>query len=83
MSVTLVKRVKVKYLYLFKTGNRSTWRKPAMLGRFKLDNALLTCDQGNFNLITARSRNRTLVTVVRGTCTTTVPPATHKLVIVN
>ena len=46
-------------------GNRSTRRKPAMLGRVKLDNTLLTCDQGNFNQITARSRNRALVTVVR------------------
>ena len=43
-------------------------------GRVKLDNTLLTCDQGNFNQITARSRNRTLVTVVRDMCTTTVPP---------
>ena len=46
-----------------------------MLGRVKLNNTLLTCDQGNFNQITARGRNRTLVTVVRDTCTTTVPPA--------
>ena len=46
-----------------------------MLGRVKLDNTLLTCDKGNFNQITARCRNRTLVTVVRDTCTTTVPPA--------
>ena len=46
-----------------------------MLGRVKLDNTLLTCDQGNFNQITARGRNRTLVTVVRDTSTTTVPPA--------
>ena len=45
-----------------------------MLGRDKLDNPLLTCDQSNFNQITARSRDRTLVTVVRDTCTTTVPP---------
>ena len=30
---------------------------------------------GNFNQITARGRNRTLVTAVRDTCTTTVPPA--------
>ena len=44
------------------------------LGRVKLDNTLLTCDEGNFNQITARSRNRTLVTVVRGTCSTTVSP---------
>ena len=29
--------------------------------------------KGNFNQISARSRNRTLVTVVRDTCTTTVP----------
>ena len=32
-----------------------------MLGRVKLGNTLLTCDQGNFN--------GTLVTVVRDTCT--------------
>ena len=43
-----------------------------MLGRVKLDNTLLTRDQGNFNQITARIRNRTLVTVVRDTCTTAV-----------
>ena len=36
---------------------------------------LLTCDQGNFNHVTARSRNRTIVTVVRDTCTTTVASA--------
>ena len=54
-------------------GNRSTRRKPAMLGRVKLDNSLVTCDQGN-NQITAWSLNRTLVTVVRDACTTTVPP---------
>ena len=47
-----------------------------MLGRVKLGNTLLTCDQGNFNQITACSRNRTLVTVVRDTCTITVPLAT-------
>ena len=41
--------------------NRGTRRKPAMLGRVKLDNTPLTCDQDNFNQITARSRNRTLV----------------------
>ena len=46
-----------------------------MLGRVKPDNTLLTCDQGNFNQITAWGRNQTLVTVVRDTCTTTVPPA--------
>ena len=48
-----------------------------MLGRVKLDNTLLTCDQGNFNQITARSRALTQVTVVRDTCTTTVPAAPH------
>ena len=52
-----------------------------MLGRDKVDDTFLTCDQGNFNQITARSRNRTLITVVRGTCTTTVPPAPHKYII--
>ena len=46
-----------------------------MLGTVKLDNTLLTCGQGNFNQIATRSRNRTLVTVVRDLCTTTVPPA--------
>ena len=58
-------------------GNRNTRRKPAMLGRVKLDNTLLTCDKGNFNHIPAQSRNRTLVTAVRDTCTCTpsVPPA--------
>ena len=50
-----------------------------MLDRVKLDNTLLTCDQGNFNQITARSWNRTQVTVVRDTCTTTVPPAPPQL----
>ena len=45
-----------------------------VLGRVKLDNTLLTCDQGNFNQMIAWSRNRTLVTVVRDRCTTTVPP---------
>ena len=49
-----------------------------MLRRDKLENTLLPCEQGNFDKITARSRNRTLVTVVRDTCTTTVPPAPHK-----
>ena len=58
-------------------GNRSTRRKPEMLGRVKLDNTRLTCDQGNFSHITARSQNRTLVTVMRDTCTTTVPPASQ------
>ena len=47
-------------------GKRSTWRKPAVFGRVKPDNTLLTCDQGNFN--------RTLVTEVRDTCNTTVLP---------
>ena len=37
-------------------GNQSTRRKPAMLGRVKLDNTPLTCDQGNFNQIAAWSR---------------------------
>ena len=62
-------------------GNRSTRRKPAMLGRVKLDNTLLTCDQDNFNQITARRQNRTLVTVVRDTCSTTVPPAPRLFVL--
>ena len=52
-------------------GNRSTWRKPVMFGRFKLENTLLTCDQCNLNQVTACSRNRTPVTKLRGTCTTT------------
>ena len=56
-------------------GNRSNRKEPAMLGRVKLDNTLLTCDQGNFNQITARSQNQTLVIVVRDTCTITVTPA--------
>ena len=50
-----------------------------MLGRVKLDNTLLACDQGNFNQITAWSRNQTLVIVVRDTYTTTVPPAPPKM----
>ena len=41
--------------------NWSTRRKPAIFGRVKLDNTLLTCNQGNLNQITARSRNRALV----------------------
>ena len=57
-------------------GNQSTWQKPAMLGKVKLDNTLLTCDQGNFHQITAGRQNQTPVTVVRDMCTTTVPPAT-------
>ena len=50
-----------------------------MLGRVKLDNTLLTCNQGNFNQITVWSQNQTLVAVVRNTCTTTVPPAHQHL----
>ena len=46
-----------------------------MFGRVKLDNILLAFDQSNFNQITSRSRNQTLITVVRDTCTTTVPPS--------
>ena len=49
--------------------------KNLMVGRVKLNNTLLTCDQGNFNQRTARSRNQILVTVVRDTCTTNVLPA--------
>ena len=45
-----------------------------MPGRVKLDNTLLTCNQGNFNQITARRQNRTLFTAVRDTCTIAVPP---------
>ena len=45
-----------------------------LLGRVKLDNTLLTCDQGNFNQMIVWSQNGTLVTVVRDRCTTTVPP---------
>ena len=45
-----------------------------MLGRVKVDNTFLTCDKGNFNQITARSRNRARVTVVRDTCTAIVSP---------
>ena len=48
-------------------------KKPAMLDSVKLINTFLTCDKGNFNQITARSRNQTLVTMVRDTRTTTVP----------
>ena len=67
-------------------GNRITRRKPAMLATVKLDNSLLTCDQGNFNQITARSRKRTLVTVVGDTCTTTAistPKVTAALALPN
>ena len=45
-----------------------------VLGGVKLDNTLLTCDQGNFNQMIAWSRNGTLVTVLRDTCTTTLLP---------
>ena len=38
-----------------------------------LDNNLLTREQGNFNQIIACCQNRTQVTVVRDTCTTTAP----------
>ena len=60
-------------------GSRSTGRKPGVLGRIKLNNTLLTCEQGNFNQVIARSRNLIPVTVVRDTCTTTVPPSTSFL----
>ena len=33
-------------------GNRSTRRKPVMLGKVILDSTLITCDQGIFNQIT-------------------------------
>ena len=51
-----------------------------MLGRVSLDNTLLACALGNFNQITAGPwrRNRTLDTVVKDKCTTTVPPAPKK-----
>ena len=68
---------------LLQKENRSTRRKPAMLGRVKLDYTLLTRDQGNFNQITAKSRKRTLVTVVRDTRTTTVSPPTQVLPLRN
>ena len=58
--------------------------KPAVLGRVKRDNTFLTCNQGNFNLITARNWNQTLVTMVRDMCTTTVPPTfLHNRVVVT
>ena len=59
-----------------------------MLGRVKLDNTLLTCDQGNFDLTTAQSQKRSLVTDVKDMHPTTVPPrpflviASTKLVVV-
>ena len=46
-----------------------------MLVGVKLDNILLTCEQGNFTQITARGCNQTLASVVRDPCT--VPPVTH------
>ena len=55
-----------------------------MLGRVKLENSFLTCDQGNFNQITARSHNWILVTVVRDRCSTTVllaPLVSHVVVV--
>ena len=45
-----------------------------MLRRVKLDNTLLTYNQGNFKQATAWIPNQTLVTEVRETCTSTVPP---------
>ena len=48
-----------------------------MLGRDTLESTLLTCDQDNFDQITARSWNRTLVSVVRDTCNTTGLPTPH------
>ena len=44
---------------------------------------LFSHDQGNFNQITVRSTNRTLVTVVRDTCTTTVPQTPPWTVVVT
>ena len=51
-----------------------------MLGRVKPGNTLLTSDISNFKQITARSRNRPLVTVVRDTCTSVVPLSPHPIV---
>ena len=48
-----------------------------MFDEVKLNNTLLTRDQSNFGEITAWCRSRTLITVVRHTCTTTVLPATR------
>ena len=47
-------------------GNRSTLRKPVVLGELKLDNTLLTGDQGNFNQITAWRCSRTLAVTQTG-----------------
>ena len=57
--------------------NRSIRRKSAVFGRDKLNNTLLTCHRRNFNQITELSRNRTLVAMVKETCTTTVQPASR------
>ena len=57
-----------------------------MLGTVKLDNTLPLSDQRNVNQITAQSRNPTVVTVVRDTCATIMPPARAKktsFVIIN
>ena len=53
----------------------------SVVGRVELDSTLPTCEQGNFSQVTARNRNRILVTVVRDTRPTTVPPAPPKVVI--
>ena len=49
--------------------------KPAILVRVKLGNFLFIFGQSNLNHTTVWSWNRTLVTVARDRCTTTVPPA--------
>ena len=51
-----------------------------MLGKDKLDNTLFTCDQGYFNQITTRSRNLTLVTMVKDTFATSVPPEASQII---
>lgn len=55
-------------------GNRRIPKKPAMFSTVKQDNTILTCDKGSFNQIRARGWNRTLVKLVRDSCTTTLPP---------
>ena len=55
--------------------------KPAMFGRVKLDNTLLTCDKGNFNQITAKSQNRTPVVI--HLCSSTVPLAPTNIDIIG
>ena len=55
-------------------GNRSIQKKPAVLGRVKLDKTDVTCCQRNFNRTIAWSRNRNFSTHVKDTCATTVPP---------